>query len=188
MGGRHKDLTGQQFGSWTVLGKVDQRSKNGSIRWRVKCACGEEKLLTTSTLNSGASKSCRRCSNRHAFGEAAKKGLYNFYKAEARKRKHPFELTKEDFYALTEAPCFYCGVEPVNKYKARYGHYIYNGIDRVDNTKGYTRDNCLPCCKDCNIAKRTRTLKEFTSWAMRLGKHITSMHAPSKARCVEKKV
>jgi len=37
----------------------------------------------------------------------------------------------------------------------------YNGIDRIDNTKDYTLDNCVPCCKNCNYAKRTLTQHDF---------------------------
>jgi len=35
------------------------------------------------------------------------------------------------------------------------------GIDRWDNSQGYLADNVVPCCKDCNRAKNTRTPREF---------------------------
>ena len=31
--------------------------------------------------------------------------------------------------------------------------FVYNGIDRVDNSKGYTLNNILVCCYDCNTKK-----------------------------------
>jgi arginine decarboxylase-like protein len=35
------------------------------------------------------------------------------------------------------------------------------GIDRWDNSRGYFADNVVPCCKDCNRAKSTRTPRDF---------------------------
>ena len=44
------------------------------------------------------------------------------------------------------------------------GDFVYNGLDRVDNEKGYTIDNVVPCCKHCNYAKRNRSVEEFIDW------------------------
>jgi len=35
------------------------------------------------------------------------------------------------------------------------------GLDRWDNSRGYFADNVVPCCKDCNRAKNTRTPRAF---------------------------
>lgn len=39
--------------------------------------------------------------------------------------------------------------------------FIYQGIDRLDNQKGYEIENCIPCCYVCNKAKGNRNQKEF---------------------------
>lgn len=50
------NLTGQQFGRWTVLYEVPQK---GYVRsWHCRCACGKEKTLKQSELRCGMSKSC----------------------------------------------------------------------------------------------------------------------------------
>jgi hypothetical protein len=41
-------------------------------------------------------------------------------------------------------PCYYCKSQKENE---------VNGIDRVDNSKGYTKDNCVSCCQFCNRMK-----------------------------------
>jgi hypothetical protein len=38
---------------------------------------------------------------------------------------------------------------------------VYNGIDRIDNTKGYTSGNCLACCIRCNKLKGKLSLAEL---------------------------
>lgn len=37
--------------------------------------------------------------------------------------------------------CYYCG----DNFRV--------GIDRIDNGKGHTKDNVVPCCYDCNVAR-----------------------------------
>lgn len=77
---------------------------------------------------------------------------------------------------MSQRSCFYCGLKSSNEKrdKKKNGKYIsdeiikYNGIDRIDNTKGYTKDNIVACCKHCNYAKRSMTTKEFLSFVKRI--------------------
>lgn len=52
-----KDLTGQQFHSWTVLKKMPP-TKKGKSRWLCRCKCGTERVIKAKDLTSGHSKSC----------------------------------------------------------------------------------------------------------------------------------
>ena len=54
--GHEKDLTGQQFGEWTVLWRVP--SRNGNAYWHCRCSCGIEKDVRVDHLQSGRSTSC----------------------------------------------------------------------------------------------------------------------------------
>ncbi len=49
--------------------------------------------------------------------------------------------------------------------------YAHNGVDRLDNAKGYTLENSVPCCKHCNIAKRSMTVDEFKQWISKVYAH-----------------
>ena len=46
------DLTGQQFGEWTVL------EYKGKCRWLCRCSCGVEKIKRSYDITHGYSKSC----------------------------------------------------------------------------------------------------------------------------------
>lgn len=97
-------------------------------------------------------------------GEAAFNNLYYHYKLSAAKRGYEFDLSKKQFRKLTKQQCFYCGTEPSRTIRGQgktSGDYIYNGIDRVNNTKGYIRTNIVPCCFNCNSAKGTLSQKDF---------------------------
>jgi hypothetical protein len=83
----------------------------------------------------------------------------------------PFYLTVESFKRLTSSNCYYCGCRPqfvsygmgpgFTPEGIAWSAYTYNGIDRVDNTKGYIEENCEPCCKTCNVMKGSLDQKQF---------------------------
>ena len=89
------------------------------------------------------------------------------YRNATKKSNRQFELSKEKFYDLISDNCYYCGSKPnsANKRYLKYdSNFRYNGIDRVDNSKGYLVDNCVTCCEICNRAKLTMSLEEFKNW------------------------
>lgn len=51
------DMTGQQYGYWTVL-KYDESSKGGTAKWICRCICGNEKSISGPTLRRGTSTNC----------------------------------------------------------------------------------------------------------------------------------
>ena len=79
-------------------------------------------------------------------------GKFSDYKSGAKRRVgKEFRLIKTEFALLISSPCYYCGELQEN----------FNGVDRVDNTKGYTIDNCVSCCSMCNRMKNIFTKEEF---------------------------
>ena len=73
------------------------------------------------------------------------------------------ELETNDFLKLSSNNCYYCGCKPSNKLKNK-GKLIlvYSGLDRVDSSiKEHSNDNCIPCCKSCNIIKHGQSLEDF---------------------------
>lgn len=73
------------------------------------------------------------------------------YISTCRRKNIFFELTAEEFNKLIVKNCAYCGREPSNT-NMRCG-IKYNGLDRIDNNKGYTLKNVVPCCSLCNRIK-----------------------------------
>lgn len=133
------------------------------------CECGNTTSIASSDIIRGRTKSCG-CLFKFERGVAAFNALLIRYKSNASRRGHEFILTDEEFKALTEQDCHYCGVHPSTELtcKSYNGHYTYNGVDRVDNTKGYTKENTVPCCGVCNKAKSTMSQEAFLGWIQRL--------------------
>ena len=66
---------------------------------------------------------------------------YNYVKKRSEKTNYVFELTEADYINLICGNCCYCGRASSNVH--------VNGVIMQDTDKGYTVDNCLTCCKDC---------------------------------------
>lgn len=173
------DLEGQVFGKLTVLSCIGHTSTK-QIKWLCRCTCGKTREATTSALREGNVRTCRspECKTGVPKGEASFHGLLKGYQWQATKRGLEWSLTSERFRELTSQPCHYCGKPPVQvKSPGRCnGPYPYNGVDLRDTTRGYVNGNVVPCCKECNYAKRNLSEVDFEAWLYRLlGKTLANM-------------
>jgi len=162
-------LEGQKFGKLTVLSKTERPKhlKNRNSYWLCRCDCGKEKVTQGSLLKSGGTQSCgcirfgKASPLRKKFGESDRHGLLIIYRRHAIKRNLSFELSQAEFNHLVSLNCYYCERPPeslTTNTKHSYGRLPYNGVDRVDNDKGYCVDNCVPCCGKCNNKKMGVTI------------------------------
>lgn len=67
--------------------------------------------------------------------------MLSAYKCKDKKRGLSFNLTREFMERKIFEPCVYCGDTK------------RIGLDRIDNSKGHTEDNCVSCCYECNVAR-----------------------------------
>lgn len=125
-----------------------------------------QNLLTLDQFNKDCSKkdglscSCKSCISKQSKKRYAKnkgflikkskewhktnreKYLYSMYKKRDEKAKVKFDLTIEWIKNnIITKECIYCGDTD------------QLGCDRIDNSKGHTMDNCVPCCYSCNITR-----------------------------------
>lgn len=81
---------------------------------------------------------------------------YLAYRRGAEQRALRFDLSREEFDALVDKDCGYCGAAAPS------------GVDRIDSTFGYVSGNVQPVCKHCNYAKGNLTEGDFKTWIARL--------------------
>ena len=84
------------------------------------------------------------------------------YRLGAERRGLPFELTPQQFDHLVAQSCHYCG------------NAGPNGIDRKDNDLGYSVENCVTACLQCNYSKGSHHYDLFRQYIDRLVKFATS--------------
>ncbi len=167
-----KDKLGNRYGSLVVISSG--RATPSGHMWLCRCDCGKEKLIRSSSLRPRGTKSCGCGLGTYLPpGEASFNALYKSYYHGAKGRSLCFDLTKLEFMQITKQPCFYCGIKPHKEFVAtRNGSYIYNGVDRYNSNTGYTTDNVVPCCTECNLAKSDRGVEEFVLWIHRASNHL----------------
>lgn len=151
---------GQRFGA-LVIEEIQSRGA-GRARWiTCLCDCGNRHSSDAGRLKRGVTWRCPACANPKIYTPVEYRRRQNFhnYRNGAERRGYDFLLTLDEFLAFTDRPCSYCGLAPAK------------GVDRRDNKIGYVLENCTPCCKDCNLAKRDMTEKEFFAWLHRLAQY-----------------
>jgi hypothetical protein len=184
-----KEIIGKRVGRLTVIKedldrppKFRKKSKKypygGKLpHFYCKCDCGNVVSVRKNLLTNGKkqTKSCG-CLQREKAKETNHqrkfptgiKPLNDFilsYKQRAKKGNYSFLLTKEEFSQLIKQSCHYCGNSPTKLKRAdweiRNDFLIANGIDRINSNGGYTADNVVPCCGNCNYAKSDLSQSEF---------------------------
>jgi len=76
-------------------------------------------------------------------------GLISAYKKEDKRKNRECTLTQEDVINVYKKECTYCG-------------YPSTGFDRKDNMVGHTKENCVPSCFECNVARMDNFTHEET--------------------------
>lgn len=158
---------------WTIIEEVRKSNKKMFV---AKCPnCDNTVTQTKFTLTKV--NQCRVCwkndvykgGNRHAVAKVR----HNLVTNQAKKRGLSMTLTNDELTVLWKSNCHYCGVQPSNVMRAvtKQGVeeiFIYSGLDRLDNTRGYETGNVVACCKVCNRAKSDMPMEEFLEWMERL--------------------
>jgi hypothetical protein len=144
------DLTGQRFGRLTVV----KKAKNGYVKWLCKCDCGNETTVSGQELRKGKTNSCgclrkEITSNRRRQHGKSRSRLYKVWIAMKARCNN---LNNKRYSSYGGRGITVCN-EWLHSYETFYDWAIANGydetaptwqctIDRIDNNKGYSPDNC----------------------------------------------
>lgn len=153
--GKILDLTGKTFGSLFVLKKSDE-IKGGNVMWECQCSCGNKTLVTSYNLRSGRVGSCgcqkSKFTSENTLGEnnpnhkhnLRNTKLYTIWAMMKQRCSNPNNKNFKDYGGRGITVC----EEWSNDVQAFYEWSMKNGyeegltIDRIDNDKGYSPDNC----------------------------------------------
>lgn len=112
--------------------------------------------------------------------------LYSQYKNSAKSRGYEFNIPRDSFWLLTSMSCYYCGTKPnqkiknYRKYKGLLQYpnyeYVYNSLDRIDNSIGYHLHNVVSCCNICNVMKNKMSQEEFISHVRKIHENKSLSH------------
>jgi len=174
---------GTKINKLTILKQSEPYRWKNTVRkmWLCVCDCGKERIVSGTKLRTNSVTQCKSC------GYASRKQsqrrfsvyerLFNLYiLGRARKRKIPVSLSVSDYEKICGMDCHYCGKHPelIEVYKNKYSKSetkYRQGVDRIDSSLGYSKLNTVPCCKFCNFAKSTLTVKQFIDNITRVYEH-----------------
>lgn len=180
----NKNLVGREINGLLILRYFVEKRVNenkGRSYFEYKCVCGEIQVCRCEAIKSGITRSCG-CKTKDLISEsemlpgneATINTIEKWYKTNAKKRNLEWQLSRKDFENLIFGNCKYCEEIPqsrdifISGRKRRKKTIASNGIDRVNNEKGYNIGNCVSCCQTCNRSKKDLTLEEWMSWINRI--------------------
>lgn len=143
-------LVGKRFGRLVVLEATDKKYKNsGDIIWRCQCDCGNITYVATANLNAKvnftASCGCMRRENATKHNLSASP-IYKALVAIKGRCKNP---NNKNYYRYGGRGITICdewdgdnGFENFYKWSMENGYNEGLTIDRIDNSKGYSPENC----------------------------------------------
>ena len=147
------DLAGQRFGRWTVIRRA--YSEPGSeAKWLCQCECGTTRSIVGHQLRSGHSKSCGCLAAELSAMRRTKHGKTNtrLYPIWNAMRSRCYNPNHKEYHryggrGITVCPEWRDDFLNFEEWAMANG-YDENApkgqctIDRIDNNKGYSPDNC----------------------------------------------
>ena len=143
--GKLIDLTGQRFGRLVVIERAE--NKGEKVRWLCQCDCGNTVLVATNGLRNGGTKSCG-CLHKELFTHKSHNGtktrLYRIW-CGMKNRCYNKKVKSYDKYGgsgITVCAEWLHDFGAFQEWALSHGYADNLSIDRIDNEKGYSSDNC----------------------------------------------
>lgn len=138
------DLTGRRFGRLVVIDQAPH--KRGLVAWNCLCDCGNMTIKTGSDLKSGRCNSCgciRKERNNHYIHGDTHTRLHDIWSLMKDRCDNPNNKRHGSYYDRGIKVCDeWRDYRNFKKWSLENGYADNLTIDRIDNDKGYSPDNC----------------------------------------------
>ena len=142
-----KDMTNYETDSLKVLRRMPN-DKYGSARWECLCACGKRFVTTGAAIRSGHAKSCG-CLQRKTAGQlnrthgGSRTRLFRIWTSMRYRCENELLASYKDYGAKGITVCKeWQDFALFREWALSHGYSDELTIDRLDNSKGYSPENC----------------------------------------------
>lgn len=143
------DLSGERFGKLFVIRQGERKS--GRIAWECKCDCGNVVNVIGKTLRNGSTTSCgcarrevssRKATKHNMCGSKLYYAYWNMKKRCYNKKSDHYKWYGNEGKVICDEWLGEGGFERFADWSLMNGYDDSLTIDRIDNSKGYSPDNC----------------------------------------------
>ena len=160
------DIVGQRFGKLEVIEESKDRTACGEVKYLCRCDCGNTKIVAGTSLRYGKTKSCGCLLAESAAERSYKHGLTNhpLYKIWSGmiQRCHKETDTAYRYYGargITVCDEWRHDAEAFINWSLQNGWKKGLEIDRINNYKGYSPDNCRYITHKANMGNQRRQIR-----------------------------
>ncbi len=179
-----KNCINQRFDRLVVIGKAGV-DKGRHVLWECKCDCGNTIAVTGNNLRSGNTKSCgcmarESLTNRNTKHGESKTRLYRIWSGIHTRCKNCNRSDSKSYALRGITVCDEWGsYEGFKKWAMSNGYNNMLSIDRIDNDKGYSPENCRRVTQkqQCNN-RRSNIIVEYRGEKITLAEYADIVGLP----------
>ena len=154
---KNLNLVGKKFGSWEVISLLKEKT-HSELTWECKCECGKIRKVRSSYLIKGRSKSCGCKRQNHKTHGMTASRIYRIWSNMHSRCNNPKVKSYSDYGAKGIKVCEEWSIFE-NFFNDMSDGYSDNlTIERIDNSKGYCKENCKWITREFQAFNRTNSV------------------------------
>ena len=178
------NYTGNKYGHLTLIGKVAESNKPGTV-WMARCDCGNMREVLLKYVRAGRVKTCGKCElsrrlmspNKSKFmgTEKAIQYLYNRFITKEMDRGRTYILPLNLYTRKIKENCVFCGAEPIQRKKGvrmKYNNLTF--LQQNSTLQGITDSDYMSCCTTCNRWKGESNYLKFVDHVVKIVNNLAS--------------